>query len=235
MSSTTKEGMHRMVRGEILVLMLGAVLAGCGGGGGGSDAPTPTPTPTPPPPPPPSGGNELPPVSSTVVNLNDNHRVGAIHWQDGSTDQGGNGQAVAGLDCIPNLPETYHVHTHVTVYLNGEALAVPLNIGIPSGVTPRCFYPIHTHDHSGKIHMEAAAPATFTFGQLIQIWGITVNGTTFADLTGMPVVVYVTDNGTVTRPAESTWPNIEMTSHREITVQVGTPITEIPQYSWNGD
>ena len=29
-----KEGKNRALRGEILVLMLGAVLAGCGGGGG---------------------------------------------------------------------------------------------------------------------------------------------------------------------------------------------------------
>ena len=232
MSRTTKEGQHRTVRGELLVLMLGAVLAGCGGGGGGSDAPTPNPPP--PPPPPPSGGN-LPPVSSTVVNLNDNHRVGAIHWDDGPTSTGGLGSTTAGLDCVVNLPETYHVHTHVTVYLNGEALAIPQNLGIPPGISPRCFYPIHTHDHSGKIHVEAPAPGTFTFGQLVQIWGITVNGTTFHDLTGMPVVIYVTDNGTVTQPAESTWPNIELTSHREITVQVGTAITQIPAYSWSGD
>ena len=50
----------------------------------------------------------------------------------------------------------------------------------------------------------------------------------------MPVSVYVTDNGTVTEAGDN-WQNIELTSHREITIAVGTPITEIPNFTWNGN
>jgi hypothetical protein len=229
-----KEGKNRALRGEVLVLLLGAVLTGCGGGGGGSPSPPPSgpgPAPAPVPPPPPAA--VVPPLSATVVNLNDNHRIGALHWEEGSTAAGGQGQPVSGIDCLENMPDEYHVHTHLTIYLNGEALAVPQNIGIESG-PPRCFYLIHTHDHSGKLHIEAAAPGTFTLGQFFAIWGETLNSTTLADLSGMPVVVYVTDDG-VTELVEDNWSDIELTSHREITIQVGTEIAEIPQYSWTGN
>ena len=230
------KGTHRALRGEMLVLMLGAVLAGCGGGGdGGSTPPPASPGPPPAPVPPPPPASTVPPLSTTVVSLTDNHRVGALHWEEGSTAAGGQGQPVSGLDCLANMPDDYHVHTHVTIYLNGEALAIPQNIGIESG-PPRCFYTIHTHDHSGKLHVEAAAPGTFTLGQFFAVWGETLNSTTLADLSGMPVVVYVTDEGatTATQVADN-WSAIELTSHREITIQVGTPITEIPVYSWPGE
>jgi hypothetical protein len=131
--------------------------------------------------------------------------------------------------------ETYHVHSHLSIFLNGEALAIPREIGILEPTpTTGCFYSLHTHDLSGRIHVEAAAPATFTLGQLFSIWGQPLSSTDIAGLSGMPVVVYVTDNGVVTQNTGD-WSTIELTSHREITIQIGTPITEIPNYTWTGD
>jgi len=131
------------------------------------------------------------------------------------------------------MPETYHVHTHVSIFLNGEALAVPAEVGIVRPATGDCFYSIHTHDKSGKIHVEAAAPGIFTLGQLFAIWGQPLEASNIAGLTGMPVALYVTDNGVVTEAVDN-WQSIELTSHREITIAVGTPITEIPNITWDG-
>jgi hypothetical protein len=94
------------------------------------------------------------------------------------------------------------------------------------------FYTLHTHDHSGKLHVEAAAPATFTLGQIFRIWGQPLGPDNVAGLTGKPIVVYVTDNNGVVTEATGDWNDIELLSHREITIQVGTPITEIPNYTW---
>jgi hypothetical protein len=47
-------------------------------------------------------------------------------------------------------------------------------------------------------------------------------------------VVYFTDAGVVTQ-ATGDWRNIELTSHREITVQIGTAITEIPNFHWSAN
>jgi hypothetical protein len=170
-----------------------------------------------------------------VVSLTDNHHVGIDHWDDGDTATGGQGQTVQTLECFTTMPETYHVHTHVSIFLNGEALTVPPDVGIvPAAPQGRCFYTIHTHDKSGKIHVEAAAPGTFTLGQLFGIWGQSLTNTNIAGLTGMPVSVYVTDGSTVTEAVDN-WQSIELTSHREITIAVGTPITEIPNFTWNGN
>lgn len=216
-------------------------LTGCGGGG--SDDPpqssnppppvTPAPPPPPPPPPPPSAP-DVPPLSSVVVDLTDNHRVGTEHWPRGNTAEGGQGNPVLGIECLLNMPEAYHVHAHVSIFLDGEPLAVPANIGIHNQEPSRCFYGIHTHDLSGKIHVEFAAPGAYTLGQLFAIWGQPLEPDNVAGLTGKPIVVYSTDNATVTR-VTTDWKAIELTTHKEITIQVGTPLTEIPNYTWNGN
>ena len=180
-----------MVRSEVLVMLLGAVLAGCGGGGSspppGGSGPPPAPAPVPPPPPPPPPPvSTVPPLSPTVVNLDDNHQVGVNHWPVGDSATGAQGATTAGLDCLANPVETYHVHSHLSIFLNGEALSVPGEIGIVDQGANDCFYPLHTHDRSGKIHVEAAAPALFTLGQLFSIWGEELMDTNIGDITGLP-------------------------------------------------
>lgn len=225
-----------LVRREWLVLLLGACLAGCGGGGGSSGGVSNTPPPVVPPvaPPvtPPPAGDTMPPLAA-AIDLDDNHAVGVAHWSDGDTGDGGQGQTVGGIECLVNMAETYHVHTHVSIFLNGEALAVPGQIGIvrPSAGTD-CFYSIHTHDLSGKIHVEAAAAGMFTLGQLFAIWGQPLDTTNIGGITGMPVVVYLTDDG-VTTIYSGDLHDIELKSHREVTIQIGTAITAIPQFTWS--
>jgi hypothetical protein len=215
--------------------MIGALLAGLTGcGGGGSDDPPqsanpPPPVPAPPPPDP------VPPLSSVIVNLDDNHAVGTVRWPDGNTATGATGGVVQGLECLPTMPETYHVHTHLSIFLDGVAIAVPGRVGFvslqPSGT---CFYSIHTHDHTGKLHIEAAAPGTFTLGQFFAIWGMPLETDNVAGITGKPIVVYSTDQATVTR-VTTDWKAIELTSHKEVTIQIGTPIAEIPNFTWSSN
>jgi hypothetical protein len=189
----------------------------------------PAPTPAPP------AASTVPPLSATVVSL-DGQTVGLAHWPDGNTSSGAQGQTVGSLECLATMPETYHVHTHLSIFLNGQALAIPADLGIvDQSPTTRCFYALHTHDKSGKIHVEAAAPATFTLGQLFAIWGQPLESTNVAGLTGMPVTIYVTDNNGVVTEATANWRDIELLSHREITIQVGTPVTEIPNFTWSGN
>jgi hypothetical protein len=158
--------------------------------------------------------------------------VGTTHWADGATATGADGDETAGLTCEQNMVETYHVHTHVSFFLDGQQLSFPGQVGIvPLQAGGHCFYSIHTHDKSGKIHVEAPAPGTFTLGMLFQLWGQPLQGDNVAGLVNKPIVVYVTDAGVVTR-AEGDWSTIELSSHREVTFQVGTPITEIQNYTW---
>jgi len=135
---------------------------------------------------------------------------------------------------VINVPDTYHVHAHVSIILDGVALAMPSNIGIHSQEPTRCFYLMHTHDKSGKIHIESDAPGTFTLGQLFAIWGQPLQTDNVAGLTGKPIKVYSTDNATVTE-VTTDWKAIELTTKKLITIQVGTPITEIPNFTWSGN
>ncbi len=80
--------------------------------------------------------------------------------------------------------------------------------------------------------MISAAAATFTLGQFFQIWGQQLTSTNVAGVTGLPVEVYITDNGTSTKVEEADWANIELKDKRLITIELGTPLTEIPNFTW---
>jgi hypothetical protein len=171
--------------------------------------------------------------AATAVDISDGHRVGNKYFPDGDTSDGGQGQPVAGLSC-GLMSEDYHVHSHLSIFLNGQALAVPLHVGIvETSPTNECTYSLHTHDESGKIHVEAPAPGVFTLGQFFQIWGQPLQTDNIAGLSGMPVVVYLVDDGVVSK-YDGALADIELTSHRLVTLQVGTAITEVPNITWNG-
>jgi hypothetical protein len=120
--------------------------------------------------------------------------------------------------------------------LNGDALAVPMHVGIVElSPTEECHYHLHTHDASGMIHLHAGAPTTYTLGQLFAIWGQPLEPDNVGGIVGIPAVIYITDEDDVVTEYEGDFADIEFVSHREITIQVGTPIDEIPNYMWSGD
>jgi hypothetical protein len=231
--------MKNVITKELLIaLTAAATLAACGGGGGGSSPPpssSPPPTTTPPPPPPapapppPSGGSVLPPLSATVQDITDNHRIGEPHFSDPQTD----GAAIGSYTCVVNPPQTYHVHSHLSIIQNNEVFAVPQYIGAAQSGNTHCFYPIHTHDQSGKIHVESTAPGTFTLGNLFEIWQQPLTDSNVLGISGLPIEIFVTDNGTVTKVEAADWKNIELKDHREVTISLGTEVTEIPNVTWN--
>lgn len=77
-----------------------------------------------------------------------------------------------------------HVHTHLTLVFDGKEAPIPASIGIDptmwndhsldsygmKGMTV-----LHTHDTSGTIHVESYKIKDYTFGQLLDIWGLGLN------------------------------------------------------------
>jgi hypothetical protein len=197
----------------------------CGGGGGDDSAP-------------PAAGPAPAPVMPTIAaaaNLDDNHQVGVTSsfWTDGSTASGGGGAVVQGIPCGAAV-ETFHIHSHLSIIVNGQAQAIAADTGIVSTPSLSCHYYIHTHDRSGKIHIEAPAAGTFTLGQYFAIWGQPLTASNVAGITGMTPTVYITENGTVTQftgdPA-----TIALQSHRHIAIVLGTPITQVPFFTWTAN
>jgi hypothetical protein len=219
----------RPIRSWLLLLATAcaafSVLSGCGGSTG-DDPPAPAPAPVP-----------VPPLGPPVVLLND-IAIGTKYWPDstngsGNTDNGGLGQPVAGISC-GKMVENYHVHSHLSIMLNGQPLQVPAQIGIVSrtALSNGCYYNLHTHDASGKIHAEDAAPRRFTLGQVFAIWGQPLSYSNIAGIRGLPVAVYLVDRG-VTSVYTGDLAEIEIADHRGITIQIGAPVEKLPNYVWD--
>jgi hypothetical protein len=105
-------------------------------------------------------------------------------------------------------------------------LALPKNIGLQG-----CAYEVHTHDSSGIIHVETQSYHRITLGDFFAVWGRSLSFTNIADLSGTPVNVYILDMGQLSHYLGD--PNeIEMTSHKEITLVIGTVPSEIPTFQW---
>jgi hypothetical protein len=96
------------------------------------------------------------------------------------------GKTVDGISCRTAAKEfvKYHIHVHVSVYVNGKMMRLPAGIGItqPQLVTRDstgvfdtagrhdCLYWLHTHAADGIIHVEAPAKQIFTLGQFFDVW-----------------------------------------------------------------
>jgi len=225
---TVRPRFGRGIGGILVSSALAFAVASCGGGGGDDPAPTPQPSPLPSPP-------SVPPLSSPPQVKLTSQVVGTVNkWPSGDTSTGGQGAAVDGFTCGVAV-ETFHTHSHLSVFLNGDQLIVPDHIGIPSPGGKECTYAIHTHDGSGEIHIEAAASGTFTLGNFFHIWGQPLDRTNIGGNVGLPITVYIVDEGN-TAATEYTGDllNIDLPAHRQITIQIGTAITVIPVYDFNG-
>ncbi len=80
-----------------------------------------------------------------------------------------NGETIGGIPCDTAAHDNEtHYHAHLEVYVNGQPVTVPGDIGRQS---PGCLYWLHTHDTDGIIHIEAPKDQTYKLGQFFDIWG----------------------------------------------------------------
>ncbi len=77
--------------------------------------------------------------------------------------------AVDTISCDQLEQTAFHVHAHLSVYIDGKAVSIPAGIGIASDNS--CFYWLHTHTGDGVIHIEAPSGRAFTLGNFLDIWG----------------------------------------------------------------
>jgi hypothetical protein len=150
-------------------------------------------------------------------------------------DNVANGQTVDGIQCQTNEQTVSHVHTHLTVYVNGQARVIPYGVGIPGFqaeqtaqgpfvATGSCFYWLHTHANDGIIHVESPSTSLgFTLGQFFDEWGIPLSSTQVGPATGK-VTVFFTSPGHKTGIYTGDPRNLPLGYHYEIQLDVGTPI-----------
>jgi hypothetical protein len=144
------------------------------------------------------------------------------------------GQAVDGISCQTAEQTVFHIHAHLTVFVNGSARQIPAAIGIPGAQatnTPQgpfietgtCFYWLHTHAADGIIHIESPVQRTYTLGNFFDIWGQPLGPDQVGPASGHVVAIY---NGQVYQGNPR---DIPLNAHAQIQLQVGTPLVE-PQH-----
>lgn len=60
-----------------------------------------------------------------------------------------------------------HFHSEIMISVDGKLIKVPANVG----VSRSSFRYIHTHDDTGKIHIESPSEHIFTLSDFFTIWG----------------------------------------------------------------
>ena len=139
------------------------------------------------------------------------------------------GAPVDGVSCDTSEQVVYHIHVHLTVFVNGTQRQVPFGIGIPDPqvqsspqgafvVSGSCFYWLHTHSADGIIHIESPTQRTYTLGQFFDIWGQTLSATQVGPATGNVIAFY---NGKQYRADPR---NIPLTTHANVQLDVGSPL-----------
>jgi len=74
------------------------------------------------------------------------------------------------IACLPNghANVSLHFHPDLAITVDGVNETIPANIGISSN----CMAEVHTHDATGKVHVEAVkAGRTYTLNDLFHVWG----------------------------------------------------------------
>jgi len=147
------------------------------------------------------------------------------------------GQSVDGIQCNAGEKTVTHVHTHLTIFVNGEARVIPYGVGIPGYEavstpdgpfveTGSCFYWLHTHAEDGIIHVESPSTTeTFTLGQFFAEWGLPLSSTQVGPVTGTETVFF-TAPGKKVGIYKGDPANLPLGSHYQIQIDVGTPIVK---------
>jgi hypothetical protein len=135
---------------------------------------------------------------------------------------------VDNIVCETNEQGNYHVHAHLTLYINGQQVAIPQNIGIAGDQS--CLYWLHTHDTSGVIHVEAPNQQVFTLGTFFKEWSQVFPQQQY------PVQLSSTDGWKVYvngKPYTGDFHKIELSAHTLITMAYQSPnVAPDTVYNW---
>jgi hypothetical protein len=147
------------------------------------------------------------------------------------------GAPVDGIRCLGAEQVLFHIHAHLTVFVNGAARRIPYGIGIPAAqVSPTpagpfvgagsCFYWLHTHAADGIIHIESPAARTYTLGNFFDVWGQKLGRAEVGPTTGRVTAFY---DGRVCRGNPR---DIPLSKHAQIQLDVGRPLVAPVQISF---
>jgi hypothetical protein len=129
-------------------------------------------------------------------------------------------QAVTALN-LPGLSqEIVHYHVHITLYVDGHKVVIPGDMGYDVNSATNTVSqasPIHTHDDTGLIHVEADRPGFHgTLGQVFDVWGVYFTNQCIGGYCD-GVKIWVDGKPT------SAGPGLVLKNHQAITIVEGAP------------
>jgi hypothetical protein len=142
----------------------------------------------------------------------------------------------------------YHVHAHLDIFLNGQAVLIPAGIGInihdPGVQTGRlrdgtlgygginecaqpCISPLHTHDDTGVLHTESKHNVPNRLGQFFTEWAVALSARCVGGYCSPTAAIafYVGGKRYTGDPRA-----IPLTDRKEIAIVIGMPPTHIPSH-----
>jgi len=140
------------------------------------------------------------------------------------------GETIDGIKCDTAEKVAFHIHAHLSIFVNGKQKQVPYGIGIglplrgvssaagPFVTNGSCFAWLHTHTGDGIIHMEAPKQMTFTLGQFFDVWGQKLSSNQVGP--GRGKVTALVDGKVVKGNPR----NIKLKAHELIQLDVGNPL-----------
>jgi hypothetical protein len=147
------------------------------------------------------------------------------------------GQKVDGISCQGSEQVLFHIHAHLTIFVNGSPRQVPAGIGIPDARAQntaqgpfidsgKCFYWLHTHAADGIIHTESPIQRTYTLGDFFDEWGQPLGPDQVGPHNGHVTALY---NGQVYQGNPR---DIPLTRHAQIQLEVGSPLVAPEKITW---
>jgi hypothetical protein len=139
-------------------------------------------------------------------------------------------KSVDGIKCQRSEKVEFHIHAHLTIFVNGKARLVPYGIGIapplqgqnttlgPFVTSGNCFAWLHTHTNDGIIHIESPSQRTYTLGNFFDIWKQPLGPNQVGPARGH-VTAFVDSKLYTGNPR-----NIQLLRHAQIQLDVGTPL-----------
>ena len=74
-----------------------------------------------------------------------------------------------------------HTHSSLSIIINGNEQYISQNIGIQDSICPDGMRGIHTHDDTGRLHIETPSQISAPIGAFFNIWGEIFNSEQILD------------------------------------------------------
>ena len=139
---------------------------------------------------------------------------------------------VDNISCDSLEHSAFHIHAHLSIYIDGQSVGVPQNVGVASDQS--CLYWLHTHDSTGVIHIEApAANEGYKLGTFFKEWKDVFTSLQY------PNQLSATDGWKVYvdgKDYKGDFDDIKLASHQLITLAYNSPnIKPDTTYNWPSD